>query len=277
VDGCEEADCGFVIASCDGTEAFERMEPAFNLVAQAVELAVQAPSPRMQGVLRDDGLHTASSDGVVDGLPRVARVGDAGPAPGMLHQFFGLGGLVPMSLGQRDVDRLAFRRGDRVDLGRKASSRTAQMIASDPPFPPAASWCARTVVASRMEPVSSTSMASSLKSRSQIPISAQRLNRLYTVFHGPKRSGRSRQATPVLVRQMTALTKSRSPRLETGPVRTGRRASMRFHSASLSSCRCTVSVDHTRRHLANPIRNSTVQPRFRTFPGNLDLTIRDTP
>jgi hypothetical protein len=150
VDGCEEADCGFVIASCDGTEAFERMEPAFNLVAQAVELAVQAPSPRMQGVLRDDGLHTASSDGVVDGLPRVARVGDAGPAPGMLHQFFGLGGLVPMSLGQRDVDRLAVRRGDRVDLGRKASSRTAQMIASDPPFPPAASWCARTVVASRM-------------------------------------------------------------------------------------------------------------------------------
>ena len=182
-----------------------------------------------------------------------------------------------MPLGQRDVDRPALRRRDRVDLGRKASSRTAQMIASDPPFPPAASWCARTVVASRREPVSSTSMASSLKSCSHTPVLAQREKRLYTVFQEPKRSGRSRQETPVLVRQMTALTKSRSPRLETGPVRTGRRASMRFHSASVSSCRCTVSVDHTRRHLANPIRNSTGQPRFRDLPRTPDLAIRDTP
>jgi hypothetical protein len=65
--------------------------------------------------------------------------------------------------------------------------------------------------------------------------------------------------------------------LETGPVRTGRRASMRFHSASLSSCRCTVSVDHTRRHLANPIRNPTGQAGFRDLPRTLDLAIRDTP
>jgi hypothetical protein len=277
VDGCEEAGRGFVIASGDGTEAFERMESAFNLVAQAVELAVQTSSSRMRGVLRDDRLHAASEDGVVDGLPRVARVGDAGPAPCMVQEFLGLGGLVPVSLGQRDVDRPAFRRGDRVDLGRKASSRTAQMIASDPPFPPAASWCARTVVASRIEPVSSTSMASSLKSRSQSPVSAQRLYRLYTDFHGPKRSGKSRQETPVLVRQTTALMNCRSPRLASGPVRTGRRGSMRFHCSSVSSCLCTVSVDHTQRHLANPIRNSTVQPRFRDLPRTLDLAIRDTP
>jgi hypothetical protein len=52
---------------------------------------------------------------------------------------------------------------------------------------------------------------------------------------------------------------------------------MRFHCSSVSSCRCTVSVDHTLRHLANPIRNSTVQPRFRDLPETLDLAIRDTP
>ena len=277
VDDGEEVGGGLVIASGDGTESFEGMEAAFNHVAKAVEFPVEAPAPRMRGILGHDGFHAAGSNGRVDALAGVARVGDGCPAAGMVQELLGHGGFVAVPLGQRDVEGLALRRRDRVNLGRKASSRAAQMIASDPPFPPAASWCARTVVASRMEPVSSTSMASSLKSRSHTPVLAQRENRLYTVFQEPKRSGRSRQETPVLVRQMTALTKSRSPRLETGPVRTGRRASMRFHSASVSSCRCTESVDHTRRHLANPIRNSTVQPRFRTFPGNLDLTIRDTP
>jgi hypothetical protein len=253
------------------------MEAAFNPEAKRIEFSVDSASPRMGGILGDDGLHAVCADGVVDALAGVARVGDGSPAPSMLQELLGLGGFVAMPLGQRDEERLPFRRRDRVNLGRKASSRTAQMIASDPPFPPAASWCARTVVASRMEPVSSTSMASSWKSRSHTPALAQRENRLYTVFQEPKRSGRSRQATPVLVRQMTALTKSRSPRLETGPVRTGRRASMRFHSASLSSCRCTPGVDHTQRHLANPIRIHPLRPRFRNFPGFPDLAIRDTP
>jgi hypothetical protein len=65
--------------------------------------------------------------------------------------------------------------------------------------------------------------------------------------------------------------------LERGPVRTGRIPSMRFHSASLSSCRRTVSVDHTQSRLANPIRNSKVQPRSRPLPDVADLVIRDTP
>lgn len=96
----------------------------------------------------------------------------------MLDELLGLQRFVPVPLGERDVEGLPFRRGDRVDLGRNASSRTAQMIASDPPFPPAASWCARTMVASRSEPASSTSIASSLKSRSQTPFRAHRENRL---------------------------------------------------------------------------------------------------
>jgi hypothetical protein len=65
--------------------------------------------------------------------------------------------------------------------------------------------------------------------------------------------------------------------LERGPVRTGRIPSMRFHSASLSSCRRTVTVDHTQRRLANPIRNSVVPPRSRSLPNVADLEIRDTP
>ena len=277
VDDGEEVGGGLVIASGNGTESFEGMEPAFNHVAKAIELPVQAPSPWMRGVLGHNGLHAAGSNGFVDLLAGVARVGDGCPATSMVQELLGLRGLVAMSLGQRDVEGLPLRRGDRVNLGRKASSRAAQMIASDPPFPPAASWCARTMVASMSEPISSTSMASALKMRSQRPRFAHRSNRLYTVFQTPNRSGKSRQGTPVLTRQMTALMKSRSPRLERGPGRGGRSASMRFHSASVSSCRCTVSVDHIRQHRANPIRISELQPRFRRPARTPDLAIGDTP
>lgn len=161
--------------------------------------------------------------------------------------------------------------------GRNASSRTAQMISSDPPFPPAASWCARTTVASRREPVSSTSMASSLNTFSQTPRLAHRKNRLYTVFQGPNRSGRSRHGTPVLTLQMTALMKSRSPRFERGPGWTGSKGRMRFQSASLSSCRCTGSVDHNEHLAANSIWNPRLQPRFRQPVQESDLAFEDTP
>jgi hypothetical protein len=142
-----------------------------------------------------------------------------------------------------DVKRLPFAGGDRVELGRKTSSRAAQSIASDPPFPPAASWCARTTVPSMSEPTSS-STRSALKTFSQTPRLAHRAKRLYVVFHGPYRSGMSRQGAPVLSRHITALTKGRSPRCDRGPGWTGSRSFTRTHWASLSSCRCTRIVAH---------------------------------
>ena len=174
MDGGEETRRRLVVAGRDGAEALERVEAAFDAVPERVELPVEPLLPAVGGMLRDDGLHPARPDRVDDGLRGVARVGDARLAASVLDELLGLQRFVPVPLGERDVERLALRRGDRVDLGRNASSRTAQMISSDPPFPPAASWCARTIVASRREPVSSTSIASSLKSRSQTPRFAQR-------------------------------------------------------------------------------------------------------
>jgi hypothetical protein len=150
------------------------------------------------------------------------------------------------------VDGLAFRGRDGVDLGRKASSRTAQSIASDPPFPPEASWCALTTVPSINEPTSS-SMRSAWKTCSQTPRLAHLAKRLYVVFQQPNRSGMSRQGAPVLSLQTTAFTKERSPRRDLGPGWTGSRSLTTAHSASLSSCRCTRIFAHA------PVRKAIFQ------------------
>ena len=96
-----------------------------------------------------------------------------------------------------------------------------------------------------MDPVSSTSSCSSRKITAQCPFRAQFAKRLYTLFHGPKRSGRSRQGMPVFTRNRTASMNRRSPLVAFGPVRwRGRKARSRAHCASVNACRCTQIFDH---------------------------------
>jgi hypothetical protein len=183
------------------------------------------------------------ADGRNDGIRVVACVRNKSLPSRVSDQVFRFRDVVLLARREDDVKGLAFRRRDRVDLGGKTSSRTAQMIASDPPFPPAASWCARTTVPSTSEPTSS-SMHNSLKTRSHTPRRAQRAKRLYVVCQGPYRSGMSRQGAPVLSRHRTALTNARSPNCDRGPGCTGRRSLTFPHCSSVSSCRCTRIVPH---------------------------------
>jgi hypothetical protein len=68
---------------------------------------------------------------------------------------------------------------------------------------PAACWWARQEVESTLtidqsiRPSASASARTAAKILSQVPSADQRLCRSYTVFHGPKRAGRSRHGTPV--------------------------------------------------------------------------------
>jgi len=157
------------------------------------------------------GLHAQLPDRADDRIGIVPGICDESLAGRVLDQILRFGRVVLLAGREDDVERLALTGGDRVELGRKTSSRAAQSIASDPPFPPAASWCARTTVPSMSEPTSS-SMRSALKAFSQTPRLAHRAKRLYVAFHGPYRSGMSRQGAPVLRRHITALTNARSPR-----------------------------------------------------------------
>jgi len=85
---------------------------------------------------------------------------------------------VPLARRDRDVDGPTFGVDDDVKFGRKTPARTAEGIELDPPFPPDASWCARTMEPSTIEPTSSTSNWSALKISSQWPFFAQFANRL---------------------------------------------------------------------------------------------------
>ena len=147
------------------------------------------------------------------------------------------GRFVLLAWRELDVERPALRVDEGVDLRGESTSRTTQRIADDPPFPPAASWWARTIEASMMTPSSSASIWSALKIAAQCPRSDQFENRLYTVFHDPKRSGRSRHGMPVFARYSTASMKVRSSSFGSGPGRDGTSSRIIAHWASVSAWR----------------------------------------
>jgi hypothetical protein len=244
MDGRQEIGGRLLVAAGDGSEAFDVMEEAFDISTKTIEGARLAPAVVFSGgIHRDDGLHAPPPDRADDRIGVVPRICDESFAGRVLDQVLRFRRVVLLAGREDDVKRFPLAGGDRVELGRKTSSRAAQSIASDPPFPPAASWCARTTVPSMSEPTSS-SMRNALKTFSQTPRLAHRAKRLYVVFHGPYRSGMSRQGAPVFSRHITALTNGRSPRWDRGPGWTGSRSFTCAHCASLSSCRCTRIVAH---------------------------------
>jgi hypothetical protein len=244
VDHRQEIGGRLLVATGDGTKAFDVMEETLDLSAEAIERArLAAPVVLARGIHRDHRLHASPQDRSDDRIRVVPSVGDQSFAGRVIDQIFRFGRVVLLAGREDDVKRFAFAGRDRMDLGGKASSRTAQMIASDPPFPPAASWCARMTVPSMREPTSS-SIRNALKTCSHTPRLAHLANRLYVVFQLPYRSGMSRQGAPVLSRHITALTKSLSPRLDRGPGWIGSKFTRVAHWASLSSCLCMRIVAH---------------------------------
>jgi hypothetical protein len=244
VDGREKIGGRLLVAAGDGAKAFDVMEEALDISAEAIKGARLATAIVLsRGIHRDDGLHASLADRTDDRVGVVSRIRDESFADRVLDQVLRFRRVVLLTGREDDVERLPLTGSDRVELGRKTSSRAAQSIASDPPFPPAASWCARTTVPSMSEPTSS-SMRRALKTSSQTPRLAHRAKRLYVVFQGPYRSGMSRQGAPVLSRQITALTNARSPRRDCGPGWIGSRPFTFAHWASLSSCRCTRILAH---------------------------------
>src|SRR5262245_13776124 len=99
---------------------------------------------------------------------------------------------------QEELDRVAQGVNGDGDLGRKPAPAPSQALIGLPAAAvpllgaPAASWWARTTVESRMIHSKSGSCSAS-KTRRQTPCLDQRSNRRQTLFHLPKRSGRSRQ------------------------------------------------------------------------------------
>jgi len=182
-----------------------------------------------------------------DPRPSASRSRDRAP----VHERLEDGRFVLLTRSEQHRQRLALSIGLEVHFGREAALAAPQRFRVwRPPFAPAACWCARITLPSTKWTLQSTSPAASAccwtaaKIRSQIPASRQRQNRLYTVDHGPYRSGRSRHGAPVRSRHKIPL---RIRRWSTfgRPVSgfsAGSSGSSRSHSWSVSSPRCLIPI-----------------------------------
>ena len=172
-------------------------------------------------------------------------------AGAVVEQRLQHGGLVLLPRREQDGQRLAAALGLEVHLGREAALAAPQCRGRwSPPFAPAACWCARITLLSTnwtsqsTAPAASSSCWTAANTRSQLPASRHRQKRLYTVDHGPYRSGRSRQGAPVRSRHKIPLMICRWS-LFVRPVSGfsgGRCGSSRSHSESVSSPRCLMPI-----------------------------------
>ncbi len=263
VDDGEKRCGGLLIASCDPAKAFEPVKVAFDTIANSVELLVRPALRSPGGVRGDDRLHSLGPDLFAQPVGVVAGIGDARLADRVLQEVLCLRHFVPLAGSQFDVKRPSLGVHDSMNLRGETSTRSTESVLFDPPFPPAASWCARTMVASRIDAISSGSSCTAWKICSQTPRLAQFRNRLYTVFHGPYRRGRSRQGQPVRAMKRTALMKLRSPLRDRRPCFFGSNGRTWFHCSRVSSWRCTPIVDQILDRRATTISAHAPEPIFR--------------
>jgi hypothetical protein len=126
-----------------------------------------------------------------------------------VDQGFGLRAVVDLTWRKDQAERIAKSVDGDMDFGAQPAARAADRLRLNPPFPPAACWCARMIVASMMRCSRSGSSLSAARMCDQTPRLAQRENRRNIEFQWPNVSGRSRHGAPVRASQSTASTNNR--------------------------------------------------------------------
>lgn len=242
----EIVSCGLLETRSNGAEALDVVEEDLDAVASSVPTTVEARLLLAARVRVNDGLDLQLPHSSTDRVRIVTRVSYKRLTSRIFRDDrFGDGRLMLLTLRELDMDGTPFCVNERVDLRGESTSRVTQRITDDPPFPPAASWWARTTDASMMTPSSSTCSCKALKIAAQCPRCAQFEKRLNTVFQAPKRSGRSRHGMPVFARYSTASMNVRSSSFGAGPRRFGTTMLTIVHCASVKAWRgVTPSFDH---------------------------------
>lgn len=161
------------------------------------------------GLGRDHGLRARLFDHGDQRIGIESLVGDDRAGCHAFNQLAGLRQVVRLSGGQRPARQLPQPFDDAVNLGRQPAARATERLVAFFLGAPAACWWARTMVESRKTSSKSASIASSAKTRCQMPRSDQRANRLYALFQDPNDFGRSRQGAPVRATHSTASTNKR--------------------------------------------------------------------
>src|ERR671932_544899 len=259
-----------VVAGGQAAELLAAGDQPLDPVAQPVRRTVEAATPALRPQPGDGVAEAAPPAGGAPRPPGVAPVAHYAPgapprpAPAgaadraLLQQLLEGGGLVPLPGRQHQRQRLAAALRAEMDLGGEAALTAPEGLRFwVPPLAPAACWCARTTVPStKWTPQSSRPAASACRCTaasipSQTPARRQRRKRVYTLCHGPNRSGRSRHGAPVASFQRMPLMTSRSSLRGLPAWRGGSSGASRAHSVSVNSCRRPIPhlLAHTnRRH-----------------------------
>lgn len=113
------------------------------------------------------------------------------------QQFLCHADIMAIATGKQKTQWISKPIRHRMDFCRQTSSTSPSFFA--PFLAPLACWCTLMLVLSSISVVSSTKSSAMRadKTLSHTPERVHVRNRLYTVCHGPNRSGRSRQGIPV--------------------------------------------------------------------------------
>ena len=134
-----------------------------------------------------------------------------------------------------------------MNLGGQPTPAPPGFFFVKPFFKPLPCWCTLIVVLSSISVLSSTMSCSirAVNNFSQTPCCVHRRNRLYTLLHGPKRSGRSLQGIPVFNQYMMPLSICRLSFDGLPPCSffsCGSNSFILFHCSSANSCRLIPSI-----------------------------------
>jgi len=194
----KKVDGRFFIARGGPPILLELAEETFHEVPLLVEVEVGYPRVLSVRPWRDDDVHPFGRGSFDNFVGVITFVRDEVLAFCGLDERWGFDNIVDVSGGEVDMGWITETVHESVDFCGKASARASNTLIEGPPFPPAACWWTRTYEASAMLDSLSASRESTPITFSKTPCLFHRVNRVCTVFHGPKRSGRSRHGTPVL-------------------------------------------------------------------------------
>src|SRR5215470_13557267 len=144
--GCD----GFVIARGDAPEMFDFVDEELDEMALLVEMAIVRDCARTAGVGRDHGGYAAVCEMSAKPIGIEGLVSDDVVGGQASNQGFGLSRLVHLSGRVEQAQHIAEGINGDVNLRAQPSARASDRLLLNPPFPPAACWCARMIVPSMM-------------------------------------------------------------------------------------------------------------------------------
>src|SRR5215216_3572497 len=244
---------------------FDFIDEAFNEVALFVEVSIVGNCARTVRVGRDHSCHGEASQMRAKPIRVESFVANDVLGRQISDQRLGLGRFVHLTGGVEQAQHIAESINGDVDFRAQSATRSPDRLFLNPPFAPAACWCARMIVPSMMTDSKSGSSARAAIMRSHTPLLAQRRKRLNTLFHLPKDNPRSRHGAPVRAIHTIASTKSRLlfPVRPGSPGLPGIKSLIRFHCASVNRWRIIQgssnleSLESQRRFRGNPLNVHT--------------------